>query len=96
MVVSLEEIKLYLRVDGEEEDTLISTFINVSEDLVEGILRYPVSEFEILPEIIKQAVMYSVANMYEKREDYEKDCYSARYHTFYDSVRKRKRRSERS
>ena len=71
MVVSLEEVKLYLRVDGEEEDTLISTFINVSEDLVEGILRYPVSEFEILPEIIKQAVMYSVANMYEKREDYD-------------------------
>lgn len=71
MVVSLEEIKLYLRVDGEEEDTLISTFINVSEDLVEGILRYPLTEFEILPEIIKQAVMYSVANMYEKREDYD-------------------------
>ena len=71
MVVSLEEIKLYLRVDGEEEDTLISTFINVSEDLVEGILRYPVSEFEVVPEIVKQAVMYSVANMYEKREDYD-------------------------
>ncbi|MDU2672836.1 MAG: head-tail connector protein [Clostridium sp.] len=71
MVVSLEEIKLYLRVDGEEEDTLISTFINVSEDLVEGILRYPLSEFEVVPDIIKQAVMYSVANMYEKREDYD-------------------------
>ncbi|EKY28079.1 head-tail connector protein [Clostridium celatum] len=71
MVVSLEEIKLYLRVDGEEEDTLISTFINVSEDLVEGILRYSVSEFEVVPEIVKQAVMYSVANMYEKREDYD-------------------------
>ena len=71
MVVSLEEIKLYLRVDGEEEDRLISTFINVSEDLVAGILRYPLSEFEVVPDIIKQAVMYSVANMYEKREDYD-------------------------
>lgn len=71
MVVSLEDIKLYLRVDGDEEDTLISNFIKVSEDLVEGILRYPLSEFEIVPEIIKQAVMYSVANMYEKREDYD-------------------------
>ena len=71
MVVSLEEIKLYLRVDGEEEDTLISTLINVSEDLLEGILRYSVSEFEVVPEIVKQAVMYSVANMYEKREDYD-------------------------
>ena len=71
MVVSLEEFKLYLRVDGEEEDTLISTFINVSEDLVEGILRYSVSEFEVVPEIVKQSIMYSVANMYEKREDYD-------------------------
>lgn len=71
MVVSLEEIKLYLRVDGDEENTLISTFINVSEDLVEGILRYSISEFEIVPDIVKQAVMYSVANMYEKREDYD-------------------------
>ena len=71
MVVSLEDIKLYLRVDGDEEETLISNFIKVSEDLVEGILRYPLSEFEIVPEIIKQAVMYSVANMYEKREDYD-------------------------
>ena len=71
MVVSLEEIKLYLRVDGEEEDTLISTFINASEDLVAGILRYPLSEFEVVPDIIKQAVMYSVANMYEKREEYD-------------------------
>ena len=53
------------------KDTLISNFIKVSEDLVEGILRYPLSEFEIVPEIIKQAVMYSVANMYEKREDYD-------------------------
>ena len=71
MVVSLEDIKLYLRVDGDEEDTLISNFIKVSEDLVEGILRYPLSEFEVVPDIIKQAIMYSVANMYEKREDYD-------------------------
>ena len=27
MVVSLEEIKLYLRVDGDEENTLITNFI---------------------------------------------------------------------
>lgn len=71
MVVSLEDVKLYLRVDGDDEDTLIVTFINVSEDLVEGILRYPLSEFEVVPDIVKQVVMYSVANMYEKREDYD-------------------------
>lgn len=70
MVVTLEEVKLFLRVDGMEEDTLITTLIKVSEDLVEGILRYPLSEFEKVPEVVKQAILYSIASMYEKREDY--------------------------
>ena len=71
MVVTVEDVKLYLRVENEEEDTLISTFINVSEELIEGILRYPISDFELIPEVIKEAVMYSVSNMYEKRENYD-------------------------
>lgn len=71
MIISLEEVKLYLRIDGDEEDALISNFINVSEDLVQGILRVQLSELDPLPEIMKQAVMYSVANMYEKRENYD-------------------------
>lgn len=71
MIISLEEVKLYLRIDEDEEDALISNFINVSEDLVQGILRVQLSELDPVPEIIKQAVMYSVANMYEKRENYD-------------------------
>ena len=71
MIISLEEVKLYLRIDGDEEDALISNFINVSEDLVQGILRVQLSELDPVPEIMKQAVMYSVANMYEKRENYD-------------------------
>jgi uncharacterized phage protein (predicted DNA packaging) len=71
MIISLEEVKLYLRIDGDEEDALISNFINVSEDLVQGILRVQLSELDPVPEIIKQAIMYSVANMYEKRENYD-------------------------
>lgn len=50
MVLALEEVKLYLRIDGDGEDTLITKFILIAEDLVEGILRYPLSEFEKTPE----------------------------------------------
>lgn len=40
MILSLEEVKLYLRVDGDEENTLITNFIIAAEELCEGILRY--------------------------------------------------------
>lgn len=68
MVISLEEVKLYLRVDGDEENTLITSFIITAEEMCEGILRFPLTEFTALPETVKQAVYYAVANMYEERE----------------------------
>ena len=71
MVISLEEAKLYLRVDGEEEDTLISNFIIAAEEICEGILRYPLSELTPVPKTINQAVLFTVANMYEQRETFQ-------------------------
>lgn len=71
MVVTLEEVKLYLRVDGDEENTLITNFILTAEEICEGILRFPLTDFTELPETIKQAIFYAVANMYEKRENIE-------------------------
>ena len=68
MVLELEEVKLYLRVDGDEEDTLITNFILTAEEICEDILRYPLSEFEEAPKTVIQAILYAVANMYEKRE----------------------------
>lgn len=68
MIISLEETKLYLRVDGNEEDTLITQLILSAEDICEGILRYPLTDLEVVPESVKQALLYAVANMYENRE----------------------------
>ena len=68
MILELEEVKLYLRVDSDEEDTLITNFILTAEEICEDILRYPLSEFEEVPKLVRQAVLYGVANMYEKRE----------------------------
>ena len=69
MVVTLEETKLYLRVDGDEDDTLITNFIGAAEELCEGILRLPITEFTVIPESVKQSVLYAVANLYEQREN---------------------------
>ena len=69
MLVTLEEVKLYLKVDGDEDNTLISSFISTSEELCENILRFPLSELITIPESIRQAALYCIASLYEKRED---------------------------
>jgi len=68
MVISLEDVKLYLRVTGDEENMLITSFINTAEEMCEGILRFPLSTFTQVPETVKQAIFYAVGNMYEERE----------------------------
>lgn len=68
MVLSLEEVKSYLRIDGDEEDVLITFLIGTAQEICEDILRYPISDFEKEPFIVKQAMFYCIANMYEKRE----------------------------
>lgn len=70
MVVTLEDAKLFLKIDGDEEDTLITKFLLTSEDLCEGILRYELTEFEEVPEIIKESILYATASMYENRDNF--------------------------
>lgn len=69
MVITLEEAKLYLRVDGDEDNTLITNFILTAQELCEGILRCPLSDFAVIPEVVKQSVLYAVGNLYEHREN---------------------------
>ncbi|WP_350343226.1 head-tail connector protein [Proteinivorax tanatarense] len=67
-MITLEEVKLYLRVEGDEEDALIASLLTASTELCEGILRYPLTEFEEVPELVKNAVLFATASMYENRE----------------------------
>jgi len=69
MIVSLEEAKQYLRVDGDEEDTLITNFILSAQEICEDVLRIQLSELDPIPEVIKQAILYTVAQFYELREN---------------------------
>ena len=68
MVITMEEVKLYLRIDGDEDDTLITDLINAAEELCQDILRFPLTEFAEVPETVKQALLYAIGNLYELRE----------------------------
>lgn len=68
-IVSLEEMKEYLRVDFPEEDSLISQFIVIAEHICMDIVRTDDLEFLSSNENAKAAIMYTVAYLYEHREE---------------------------
>lgn len=69
MVVALEEMKNYLRVDFEDDDALLGDIISQSEQIYMDVARISeVEEFEKHP-VSKIAVMYAVAYLYEHREE---------------------------
>jgi len=68
LLVTLEEAKLFLKVDGDDDNTLITDLIKAAEELCQDILRFPLSEFTEVPETVKQAVLYAIGNLYELRE----------------------------
>lgn len=68
MIVGLDEMKGYLRVDFEDDDALIENFIETGQNLCADIARLSVDELGKNPSF-KIAVMYAVAYLYEHRED---------------------------
>ena len=65
-MVTLEEVKAYLRVDGSEEDELITRLIASSERLCLDTLRKEEPEETAA---FKMAGLFSVSYLYEHRED---------------------------
>ncbi len=73
MEVTLEEAKTYLRVSSSDEDTLIESLIAAATKQVQDITRQTDEEFMANEERalirIRIAVLYTVAYLYEHRED---------------------------
>lgn len=67
-MLTLQETKEFLRVDGDEEDALISSLILTAKDLTEDVMRRKLSDFEELPETVRQAMLILVATLYEERQ----------------------------
>lgn len=73
MEVTLEEAKTYLRVSSSDEDELIQNLITSASATVQDIARYSDEEWETSEEKIlirmRIAILYTVAYLYEHRED---------------------------
>lgn len=69
MLITLDEIKNYLRVDFDDDDGLLTALIASGQQLCMDVARITdTSTFEAEPNA-RIAVMYAVAYMYEHREE---------------------------
>ena len=70
MVITLDEMKNYLRVDSDTDDDLIARLISSAEELCAHVARTTAEELsEMESENVRVAVLYTVAYLYEHREE---------------------------
>lgn len=70
MLLELEEVKNYLRVDSDEEDDLVTGLSQSAEKLCMDVARIEdAEEFAALGDTAKTAVLYAAAYLYEHREE---------------------------
>lgn len=69
-MVTVEEMKQYLRIDFSEDDSLIGILISAAEEICASVARVSVEEYiNLSDENAKTAVLYASAYLYEHREE---------------------------
>ena len=69
MTVSVKEVKTFLRVDHNEDDTLIRSYIYAAESLCLDVMRTDDRTLLKSEKNAKVAILYAVAYFYEHREE---------------------------
>ena len=69
MTVSVKEVKTFLRVDHNEDDALIRSYIYAAESLCLDVMRTDDRTKLKSEKNAKVAILYAVAYFYEHREE---------------------------
>lgn len=88
MIISLEEMKNYLRIDFDDDDALLENLILSSERLCMDIARIKSRTVFEKKDTAKIAVMYAVAYQYEHREDCDHHALTMSLRSLLSGIRK--------
>ena len=66
-MVTLQEVKQYLRIDFEDDDTLLLSLISTAKQLVIDVGRMDEERFSENEDVVRTAMLYTVSYLYENR-----------------------------
>ena len=66
-MVTLQEVKQYLRIDFEDDDTLLLSLISTAKQLVMDVGRMDEERFSENEDVVRIAMLYTVSYLYENR-----------------------------
>ena len=66
-VVTLQEVKQYLRVDFEDDDPLLLSLISTAKQLVMDVGRMDETQLAENEDVVRTAMLYTVSYLYENR-----------------------------
>ena len=66
-MITLKEAKNYLRVDYEEDDSLIKNLLSTAKNLVMDVGRMDEDDFTKNEDVVRTAMLYTVSYLYENR-----------------------------
>ncbi len=66
-MVTLQEAKNYLRIDGEDDDRLILTFMDTARKLVMDVSRMSEERFARNEDTVRTAELFTIGYLYENR-----------------------------
>ena len=66
-MVTLQEVKQYLRIDFEDDDTLLLSLISTAKQLVIDVGRMDEERFSENEDVVRIAMFYTVSYLYENR-----------------------------
>ena len=73
-MITLKEAKNYLRVDYEEDDSLMQNLLSTAKNLVMDVGRLDDENFTKNEDIVRTAMLFALGYLYENRSspDYQK------------------------
>ena len=66
-MVTLQEVKQYLRVDFEDDDPLLLSLISTAKQLVMDVGRMDEIQLAENEDVVRTAMLYTVSYLYENR-----------------------------